>query len=53
MVICGRCGGRMTVRYHTRNDRQTPEYVWACDEDRNRILNGFVIEGCGEGGVRW
>jgi DNA invertase Pin-like site-specific DNA recombinase len=27
MVICGKCGGRMTVRYHTRNGQQTPEYV--------------------------
>jgi DNA invertase Pin-like site-specific DNA recombinase len=27
MVVCGKCGGRMTVRYHTRNGQQAPEYV--------------------------
>ncbi len=27
LVICGICGQRMTVRYHTRKGRQWPEYV--------------------------
>lgn len=27
MVICGRCGRRMTVRYHQRKGNLTPEYV--------------------------
>ena len=27
LVICGLCGRRMTVRYHTRKGRQWPEYV--------------------------
>lgn len=27
LAICGVCGGRMTVRYHTRRGRQWPEYV--------------------------
>ena len=27
LVVCGRCGNRMTVRYHTRADRQVPNYV--------------------------
>lgn len=27
MVICGVCGRRMTVRYHTRRDTQFPDYV--------------------------
>jgi DNA invertase Pin-like site-specific DNA recombinase len=27
IAICGRCGGRMTVRYHQRRDRLEPEYV--------------------------
>jgi DNA invertase Pin-like site-specific DNA recombinase len=27
LVICGICGRRMTVRYHTRKGRQWPEYV--------------------------
>src|SRR6266498_1113868 len=27
LIVCGRCGTRMTVRYHTRADGQVPEYV--------------------------
>ena len=27
IVICGRCGRRMTVRYHTRRGLVTPDYV--------------------------
>jgi hypothetical protein len=27
MVICGRCGKRMTVRYHTRRGAAVPEYL--------------------------
>jgi len=27
LVVCGVCGLRMTVRYHTRKGRQWPEYV--------------------------
>ncbi len=27
LTICGKCGRRMTVRYHTRQGRQWPEYV--------------------------
>ena len=27
LAVCGRCGRRMTVRYHTRQDRSWPEYV--------------------------
>jgi DNA invertase Pin-like site-specific DNA recombinase len=27
LIICGRCGHRMTVRYHTRAGRQLPTYV--------------------------
>jgi hypothetical protein len=27
LVVCGRCGNRMTVRYHTRKGQQSPEYV--------------------------
>lgn len=27
LVVCGRCGERMTVRYHTRSGRQIPDYV--------------------------
>ncbi len=31
MVVCGRCGSRMTVRYHTRHGRIIPDYV--CQRD--------------------
>ena len=27
LVICGRCGNRMTVRYHSRHSQLCPEYV--------------------------
>lgn len=27
LVLCGRCGGRMTVRYHTRRRQSVPSYV--------------------------
>jgi DNA invertase Pin-like site-specific DNA recombinase len=27
VVVCGRCGNRMTVRYHSRNGHLCPEYV--------------------------
>jgi DNA invertase Pin-like site-specific DNA recombinase len=31
IIICGRCGGRMTVRYHQRGDQDLPTYV--CQRD--------------------
>src|SRR6266536_3435916 len=27
LVVCGRCGRRMTIRYHTRRSVQVPEYI--------------------------
>jgi DNA invertase Pin-like site-specific DNA recombinase len=27
LVICGRCGNRMTIRYHSRNGHLCPEYL--------------------------
>jgi DNA invertase Pin-like site-specific DNA recombinase len=27
LILCGRCGRRMTVRYHARRDRLWPEYL--------------------------
>jgi DNA invertase Pin-like site-specific DNA recombinase len=27
LIICGRCGQRMTVRYHTRSDQPHPDYI--------------------------
>jgi len=31
IIICGRCGNRMTVRYHHRRDQQVPTYM--CQRD--------------------
>jgi hypothetical protein len=31
IIICGRCGNRMTVRYHHRRDQQVPTYI--CQRD--------------------
>jgi len=31
IIICGRCGNRMTVRYHHRRDQQIPTYM--CQRD--------------------
>jgi len=36
IIICGRCGGRMTLRYHIRRGQPTPTYV--CQRDG--IANG-------------
>ncbi|HET9970273.1 MAG TPA: recombinase family protein [Streptosporangiaceae bacterium] len=38
IIICGRCGNRMTIRYHSRRGRQTPTYV--CQRDG--ITNGHA-----------
>src|SRR6266498_3602101 len=35
LIVCGRCGGRMTVRYHTRAGRHVPEYVCQADGIRH------------------
>jgi DNA invertase Pin-like site-specific DNA recombinase len=39
IIICGRCGGRMTVRSHQRGDQDLPTYV--CQRDG--IANGHRI----------
>lgn len=31
LVVCGRCGRRMTIRYHSRHGTQIPEYM--CQND--------------------
>lgn len=31
IVVCGRCGRRMTIRYHTRRGVELPEYI--CQKD--------------------
>lgn len=39
LVICGRCGQRMTVRYHSRKDTLVPEYRCA----REGVARGVPI----------
>jgi len=38
IIICGRCGSRMTIRYHTRGGKELPTYV--CQRDG--IANGHA-----------
>ena len=38
IIICGRCGNRMTLRYHTRGGKELPTYV--CQRDG--IANGHA-----------
>jgi hypothetical protein len=38
LVICGRCGRRMTVRYHTRRGVEIPDYQWV----REAIQDGAL-----------
>ena len=49
LVVCGRCGRRMTIRYHTRRGTQIPDYV--CQNDGIRTaqpicqhLTGDIID---------
>jgi DNA invertase Pin-like site-specific DNA recombinase len=39
IIICGRCGNRMTIRYHTRGGKELPTYL--CQRDG--IENGRPI----------
>ena len=39
IIICGRCGGRMTIRYHARGGKDLPTYL--CQRDG--ISNGRPI----------
>jgi len=40
LILCGRCGQRMTVRYHVRRGRLCPDYV--CRARRNRTCPARV-----------
>lgn len=46
LILCGRCGRRMTVRYHQRHGRPVPAYV--CQRDG--IEHGLPICQCIPGG---
>jgi len=45
IIICGRCGGRMTVRYHTRGSGQVPTYACQRDGIENARPSCAVIPG--------
>lgn len=40
LVVCGRCGGRMTVSYHYRKDRLAPYYWCAGRKEADQVLHG-------------
>ena len=49
LVICGRCGGRMTVRYHSSDRRQRPVYLCQREgietaTDRCQVIPGTQID---------
>jgi DNA invertase Pin-like site-specific DNA recombinase len=47
IVVCGRCGKRMTVRYHTRHGQQIPEYICQRDAIQHSVSACARINGAG------
>jgi DNA invertase Pin-like site-specific DNA recombinase len=47
MAVCGRCGRRMTVRYHTRHGRLIPEYLCQRDAIERSVELCARIDGAG------
>ena len=47
IIICGRCGRRMTVRYHTRSGAEHPTYVCQRDKIENAATDCQTIPGTG------
>jgi DNA invertase Pin-like site-specific DNA recombinase len=47
LAICGRCGQRMTVRYHTRKGVQVPDYQCVRDNIQAARDKCLVIPGAG------
>ena len=45
IILCGRCGHRMTVRYHTRGSGQVPTYTCQRDGIENARPSCAVIPG--------
>lgn len=54
LAVCGRCGGRMTIRYHTRRGQSVPEYccqsegIKRAESPCQRILGGDIDRAIGE-----
>jgi DNA invertase Pin-like site-specific DNA recombinase/DNA-binding transcriptional regulator YiaG len=47
LAICGRCGQRMTVRYHTRKGVQVPDYQCVRENIQTAGAKCLVIPGAG------
>jgi DNA invertase Pin-like site-specific DNA recombinase len=47
LAICGRCGHRMTVRYHTRHGVQVPDYQCVGENIQAASKRCLVIPGAG------
>jgi hypothetical protein len=47
MVVCGRCGARMTVRYHYRRGDAVPDYVCQRDSVQSGTPNCQIVPGAG------
>jgi DNA invertase Pin-like site-specific DNA recombinase len=46
LVLCGRCGSRMTLRYHTRRGKQVPDYYCGRDAiEHARTTHCQVVPG--------
>jgi DNA invertase Pin-like site-specific DNA recombinase len=54
IAVCGRCGGRMTIRYHARRGESVPEYccqsegIKRAEPACQRILGGDVDRAIGD-----
>ena len=54
IALCGRCGGRMTVRYHTRRGQSLPEYscqregIERAEAPCQRIMGADIDRAVGE-----
>jgi DNA invertase Pin-like site-specific DNA recombinase len=47
LVVCGRCGRRMTVRYHTRRGVEVPDYTCLAEAIRSGTRRCQVVPGGG------
>jgi DNA invertase Pin-like site-specific DNA recombinase len=54
LVVCGRCGGRMTIRYHARRGESVPEYccqregIQRAEAPCQRIVGGALDRAVGD-----
>jgi len=54
LVVCGRCGGRMTIRYHARRGESVPEYccqseaIKRAESPCQRVMGDKIDQAVGE-----